>query len=685
MTDRVVELATTTVEKRPEKTIGVFTAELNDAYQAAVWQGISGEAEREGAGLICFLGSRLNSPIVPERTANHIFELANERNLDGLIVISSAISTYLETDTLKQFLETKRPLPLVSIGLGVPGVPSVTVDGRDGLVSIIHHLIGKHRRRRFALVAGPEGHREAEDRKQAFIETLDEHGIPFDPALCVEGTFEKDSGSAAVRQFLQSGEPFDAVVCLNDKMALGALEGLKEAGVDVPGDVSLVGFDGTKEGEYSSPSITTVVQPIAELGVEAVRRICDQWERRDHEVGDRPLGCRPAIRESCGCRQRLIPSKEEIESFEKQLSPRDRRLEASLLRLATDLRTNDFLTRIGREAGPSLRNGDGIDRLRFLVYRIQQQALKSDELQRKSEKREAYSDLFAKAFTLLGEAHSRYEASKRIAAIEQASDVRAVGIAISEEFQIPIVLDRLFSGLATLGFDEAYLVLYEDERPPHLWSRLYTGTSDGEHEATTEGIRFRTESILPATYPRGWPKRHWVILPLVFQSENLGYLLLPAHVIDPEHYGTLSKQLASTLKGRRLLDQVKAHERSLEAVVARRTAELVKANKQLTEEIHRRIRLEKEVIDTSNMIMERIGQDLHDDLCQHLAGISMMVSAFRSSFEPGSPTAEFATQISGLLVDSIDHARGIARSLAPVGLREQGLVAAIDALVESKR
>jgi DNA-binding LacI/PurR family transcriptional regulator/signal transduction histidine kinase len=670
------------VKRRFEKTIGVFTAELNDSYQASVWQGISTQAEAEEIGLICFLGSRLNSPLIPEKSANHIYELATEQNLDGLIVISSAISTYLEIDTLKRFFKTKKSLPLISIGLKVPGVPSVTVNGRDGLKAIVKHLIKKHRRKNFALIAGPREHEEAEDRKRAFFDTLDNNKIAFDKRLYFEGTFEKSSGVVAVRRFVRCGRPFDAIVCLNDKMALGALEELRESGIDVPGRVSLVGFDGSKVAEYSNPPITTVFQPVSELGAEAVKMICSLIEGKTGKgVKDRLLGCQPIIRESCGCRQRLVPSRDEIDSFEENLAPEEKLLKEKLLKLAVSLRTNDFLMLINQEVSRALLEGDRIPWFHTLVYLIQQRVLGNLERNNDGEAWDAYSDLFTKAFTLLGESHSRFEASKRIAAMEQASKVRAISIAISEEFEIPVVLDRLFSGLAALGFEEAYLVLYEGMRRPHTWSRLFTGTE----EHTTEGIRFRTESILPENFSQLWSKHQWVILPLVFQYEDLGYLLLPAHIIDPEHYGTLSKQLASTLKGRRLLEQVRKHERSLEEEVAKRTVELVGTNRQLTEEINRRIRLEKEVIDTSNMIMERIGQDLHDDLCQHLAGISMMVTAFKSSFEPGSVTAEFTDQISRLLMDSIDHAKGIARSLAPVGLREEGLVAAIDALIESIR
>jgi signal transduction histidine kinase len=120
--------------------------------------------------------------------------------------------------------------------------------------------------------------------------------------------------------------------------------------------------------------------------------------------------------------------------------------------------------------------------------------------------------------------------------------------------------------------------------------------------------------------------------------------------------------------------------------VARRTAELTRANSELTREVERRMRLEREVTEISNRTMQRIGQDLHDDLCQHLAGIAMYASVLRSGL-PASNTAAVASieQIGNLLADSIAHAKQIARGLYPAGLEERGLAAAVEELVETAR
>jgi signal transduction histidine kinase len=177
-----------------------------------------------------------------------------------------------------------------------------------------------------------------------------------------------------------------------------------------------------------------------------------------------------------------------------------------------------------------------------------------------------------------------------------------------------------------------------------------------------------------------------VLEPLVFQDEPLGYLLFPGGAEEPAVYDSLPEQVASSLKGALLLEQVHSHERRLEAEVQRRTAELTRANRELTREIERRLHLEREVSEISNRTMQRIGQDLHDDLCQHLAGIAMHASVLRGGLAGADGKALAAIeQIGALLEDSIARAKQIARGLYPAGLEAHGLGAAVEELVEAIR
>ncbi len=156
--------------------VGVFVAQLDDAYQIAVWRGIESRARELGAGIVCFVGHRIDSPIPSEAACNVAYRLADRRTIDALVVISSAIATSFDEEVIARLFASRGGLPQVSVGLKVPEVPSVTVDGCEGVRAVVSHLVKSHGRSRFALIRGPAGHPEAEEREQAVRATLTDSG-----------------------------------------------------------------------------------------------------------------------------------------------------------------------------------------------------------------------------------------------------------------------------------------------------------------------------------------------------------------------------------------------------------------------------------------------------------------------------------------------------------------------------
>ncbi len=279
------------------------------------------------------------------------------------------------------------------------------------------------------------------------------------------------------------------------------------------------------------------------------------------------------------------------------------------------------------------------------------------------------------------------QAARRVNGERRMASLQEISASLAGAFDLPLMQKRLREGLASLGIARGYVALFDGEDPEFTHSRLILAIRPGRRAAVTRGgRRFRTERLLPQTEGEEWRAGHWILEPLVYQDEPLGYFLLSGGVGDPAVYDTLREQLSSALKGALLLEQVRMHERRLEAEVARRTAELTRTNRELTREVGRRRKLEREVLDVSNRTMQRIGQDLHDDLSQHLAGIAMHVSVLRARLAAADPAAAAPLdQISGLLVDSIGRAKQIARGLYPAGLAEHGLSAAVEELVSAAR
>jgi DNA-binding LacI/PurR family transcriptional regulator/signal transduction histidine kinase len=653
--------------------IGVFTAELDDAYQTAVLRGIESRARSSGIGVISFVGHRIRSPLISEATANVVYGLADRRNIDGLIVVSTTIATFLDTEALRAFFDARRELPQVSVGLKVAGIDSITVYGSQAVAGMVRHLVRDHGRTRFALVGGPKGHPEAEERERAFLSALEEEGVSFDGRMVVNGDFIRRSGAAAARSLLSRDGGFDALFCMNDRMAFGALDMLQERGIRVPEDVSVVGFDGIEESGYVSPPLTTVSQPLNELGASAVDMLVELMEGRD--PGDRMLASFPVVRQSCGCppRQLLDSSLTELPA---SASAGQRRTVEELAALAAGSDSDRFISLLYSALSETVRAGKSLRGWNDYLTVIRHMA-----------KCRPGDPLFDAARVLIGETESRLQASRWVEAEERLATARSVSTSLAGAFEMPDMLARLEAGLKQLGIGGGFLALFDGDGGVGAQSKLVMAPPERMRGCRSAGPRrFPTVHLLPACVDASWKESSWVLEALVFQDEPLGYMLLPRGIGDPAVYDSLCEQVAGALKGALLLEQVRTHERRLEAEVDRRTAELIRTNRELTTEMERRTHLEQEVQEISDRTMQRIGQDLHDDLCQHLAGVAMHVSVLRGIIAASDPCSTASIdKIGELLSDSIARAKQIARGLYPAGLAEHGLAYAVGELVETAR
>jgi len=157
-----------------------------------------------------------------------------------------------------------------------------------------------HGRRRIVFLRGPEGYEDSLLREVGYRRALEAHGIPFDPRLISRGEFVEKSAYQAMRQLITGDTVFDAVFSGDDDSASGVLRACREAGVNIPDAVSLVGFDDLPYAQHIAPPLTTVHSPIEQVGLEAVqvliRLICG--ETVEPKI---ILPTHLVIRQSCGC------------------------------------------------------------------------------------------------------------------------------------------------------------------------------------------------------------------------------------------------------------------------------------------------------------------------------------------------------------------------------------------------
>jgi DNA-binding LacI/PurR family transcriptional regulator len=233
---------------------------FGDPFFPRVLRGVSEALDAEGMQLVLLMPQARSDEARVERylAAGHV---------DGVILVSLH-----GLDPLPRDLQT-RGIPVV-VGGRPPGVgiTYVDVDNRRGAGSAVEHLLSLGRRR-VATIAGPQDMPPGADRLAGYHETLAAAGRAADEQLVEIADFTVDGGRTAMERLLQRAPALDAVFVASDLMAVGALTALQAAGRSVPGDVAVVGFDDSPLARSTQPPLSSVRQPIEEMGREMARQL----------------------------------------------------------------------------------------------------------------------------------------------------------------------------------------------------------------------------------------------------------------------------------------------------------------------------------------------------------------------------------------------------------------------------
>jgi LacI family transcriptional regulator, galactose operon repressor len=184
--------------------------------------------------------------------------------------------------------------PLLPLNERIPAVSAAHAAGADQamkhLLSLGHTRIGA--------ITGPRGWKATDDRRRGYYAALAAAGIMPDPELEVESNFEIGGGVVAAEKLLDVVEPPTAIFCFNDNMAIGAMQTARARGVRIPEDLSIVGFDDLQEAEIVTPALTTIRQPLAEMGRIAVSLLMRLLDNQRLEALHVELGTRLVVRDS---------------------------------------------------------------------------------------------------------------------------------------------------------------------------------------------------------------------------------------------------------------------------------------------------------------------------------------------------------------------------------------------------
>jgi diguanylate cyclase (GGDEF)-like protein len=281
--------------------VAFFIAELEGDYACLFNRGIFDGAMDNDVNLLVFPGKTPKIPYFYQYQCNVIYDLVNVDNVDALILPSGLYCNYLSKEEYEKFYRRYLPLPIVSITIPLPEAVNVVVNNKKGLYDALNHLIRDHHCRRIAFIKGPEFNSEAEERYAVYLEVLNENKLPYDPDLVCPGDFTCYAATEAVNTLLDIRKvKFDALVAANDEMALTAMAALQSRNIRIPEDVAVVGFDDVEGARISSPSLTTVRQPIYEMAKKSVD-LATSLIRGERVSANIIMNTEVVIRESCGC------------------------------------------------------------------------------------------------------------------------------------------------------------------------------------------------------------------------------------------------------------------------------------------------------------------------------------------------------------------------------------------------
>jgi LacI family transcriptional regulator len=187
-----------------------------------------------------------------------------ERKVDGVAIMTSEMDTGL----IKELSRRGVPLVFMDVGQVGPRMSHVLIDYANGIRQAVDHIVALGHKR-VGFITGPLDLHSARTRRQAFLDGMRSHGIKPDPKLVREGTHTAEGGQKAMAVILRQQKRPTAVVCSNDWTAIGALHALDAAGLRVPEDVSLVGFDDIPLASYTSPPLTSVRMSAGDVGSTA--------------------------------------------------------------------------------------------------------------------------------------------------------------------------------------------------------------------------------------------------------------------------------------------------------------------------------------------------------------------------------------------------------------------------------
>ncbi len=275
------------LRRRKTHTIGMIVPDSANPFFAEVARGIEDKSFEQGYNVIL---CNSDGDLAKELLYTNVLA---EKQVDGILFVAAGVST----EHIRAL--QRRQMPLVVVDRDIPGVAvdSVLTNNAHGGWQATQHLI-ELGHRRIGCITGPSDVTPSAERITGYCQALREGGIAMHEGLVVKGDFQYESGYRATHRLLAVNDPPTGIFACNDLMAVGAISAALELGLQVPADLSVIGFDDVRLALFANPPLTTIAQPKYEMGVLATSMLLERMQDRDRSPRRQLLETSLLIRQS---------------------------------------------------------------------------------------------------------------------------------------------------------------------------------------------------------------------------------------------------------------------------------------------------------------------------------------------------------------------------------------------------
>jgi diguanylate cyclase (GGDEF)-like protein len=566
------------MEKKKRLHFGVLFSHVDNQNQYQIWNGIVAFAEEMDINLTAYISAYVNNDNFSSNLETCFETIYNNKSLDGLIVQTGFVAHSVEVGKLYDYIaRVPKRLPVISVSLAIPGVPSVLVDNVDGMFSAVDHLIKAHGKKNIAFVKGIDGHGEAEDRLKGYKRALEDNGIAFDENYVFPGKFSQYCGTQAVIDMLDIRKiPVDAIACSNDQNAIGVLNELKNRNIMVPSDMAVTGFDDDPSLASYIPSLSTVRQDFFEIGLASARVLFDK-------INGKPVDelnfVAPVFiaRQACGCLAKEITQDTQSDSlisyvsqkftqlFAKEMPAKE--IDGLVAELIGKITAMPFKKDVFLGAfNEILFNYNHLNRnLSLWEEGISVLSMGIELYQSKIKSAYAVMSALISAATLVHDIKRKKELMREMELNGLRMHTRRATSSMVLLFDIDSLADELYKSLPALNMPTAFVGIYKtpikrgEENADRVIETLIG--FDGERRFSMKHnawnpIRFSDYSTIDHfDYDR--ERRALIFLPLFFDDEEMGVTILPYNAdIIVDAYELIRVSISTAVKGAELVSKI---------------------------------------------------------------------------------------------------------------------------------